>query len=108
MFTRLREMWKLYENLLNCWGKGGVSGMWKEQVRLIHKIYKVRFLLYGEVVYSLDGIFTDCQFGSFCTIQEWSRLSYFFLFSAQCYVVLHSLVWYIQYLYLTMITWKFI
>ena len=56
--------------------------MWKEKVRLTHKIDKVRYLLYDEVVCSVDGIMSGCQFVSFYTIQGWSRISYFILFSA--------------------------
>jgi hypothetical protein len=56
--------------------------MWKEKVIVTHKIDKVRYLLYDEVVCSVDGILRGCQFVSYCTIQGWSRISYIFLLSA--------------------------
>ena len=80
MFTRLRKMWKVCENFVEL--LGGLCGVWKEKVRLTHEIDKVRYLLYDEVVCSVDGIMTGCQFVSFYTIQGWSRISYFILFSA--------------------------
>jgi hypothetical protein len=43
--------------------------MWKEQVRQ-HKIDKVRYLLYGKVVCSVDGILTD----SFCKVLYPTRM----------------------------------
>jgi hypothetical protein len=88
---------KCMKILLECWGGGGLCGVWNEKVRLIHKIDKVRYLLYDEVVCSVDGIMTGCQFMSFCAIQGWSRISYFFLFSALYYIMWHALVWYTPY-----------
>jgi hypothetical protein len=79
MFTRLRKMWKVYENFVEL--LGGLCCVWKEKVRFTHKIDKVRYLLYDEVVCSVDGILRGCQFVSICTIQGWSRISYSFLFS---------------------------
>jgi len=82
MCTRLRKMWKVYENFVELLGGGGLYGVWKEKVRLAHEIDKVRYLLCDEVVCSVDGILRGCQFVSFYTIHGWSRISYFILFSA--------------------------
>jgi hypothetical protein len=98
MFTRLRKMWKVYENFVELLGGGGVPFVvWKEKFRLAHEIDKARYLLCDEFVCSVDGIMTGCQFVSFCTIQGWSRISYFILFSAQYYIMWHTLVRYIPY-----------
>ena len=51
---------------LNCCG--GLCGVWKEKVRLTQKIDKVRYLLYDEVVCSVDGIVTGYQFMSVYTM----------------------------------------
>jgi len=42
----------VYENIVEL--LGGLCGVWKEKVRFTHKIDKVRYLLYDEVVCSLE------------------------------------------------------
>jgi uncharacterized membrane protein YsdA (DUF1294 family) len=59
MFTRIRKMWKVYENTVELLG-GVLCGVWKEKFRLTHKIDKVRYLLYDEVVCSVEAIMTGC------------------------------------------------
>jgi hypothetical protein len=79
-------MWKVCENFVEL--LGGLCGVWKEKVRLTHKINEVRYLLYDEAVCSVDEILRG-QFVSFYTIQGWSRISYIILFS-----VSHTLSYY--------------
>jgi hypothetical protein len=89
MFTRLRKMWKVCENFVEL--LGGLFGVWKEKFGLTHKIDKVRYLLYDEVVCIVDGILSELLYH---TRMEQNQL--FLVFSLD-YIMWHTLVSYIPY-----------